>query len=60
MRTRKPRLTASWIVRSVSGGTSATACLLTAVPTPQQAAARIRKRALRLDRDGLDIEALRA
>jgi hypothetical protein len=43
-RARTARLVASWIGRRVSGGISSTARLLTTVPTPHDAAARIRAR----------------
>ena len=52
-RSRKATLAASWTARSVSGGTSATACLLTTVPPAQQAAARIRKARFRYRRSGV-------
>src|SRR6476659_20104 len=42
-RRRTARLAASWIGSSVKGGISSTARLLTTVPTPHEAAARVRR-----------------
>jgi hypothetical protein len=57
---RRATLAPSWIGRSVSGGSSATARLLTTVPRPQQAAARISARAVLRCEIEADMSELRA